>query len=75
MRLLQPCVTMATVSLLHGAEWFLPVDTPKTHGAEGCAEMRRVLKEGNVTEEEREGSRHCSGLTHRLPPLSCAPHL
>lgn len=42
---------MATVSLLHGAEWFLPVDTPKTHGAGGRAEMRRVQKEGNVTEE------------------------
>lgn len=53
MRLLQPCVTMATMSLLHGAEWFLPVDTPKTHGAEGRAEMRRVQKEGNVTEKER----------------------
>lgn len=50
MRLLQPRVTMATVSLLHSAEWFLPVDTPKTHGAEGRAE-RRVQKEGNLTEE------------------------
>lgn len=51
MRLLQPRVTMATVSLLHGAEWFLPVDTPKTHGAEGRAEMRRVQKEGSRTEK------------------------
>lgn len=54
MRLLQPCVAMATVSLLHGAEGFLPVDTPKAHRAEGRTEMRGgVQKEGNATEEER----------------------
>lgn len=33
-RLLQPGVTMATVSLLHRGERFLLVDTPKTHRAE-----------------------------------------
>lgn len=55
MRLLQPRVTVATVSLLHGTERFLPVDTPKAHGAESHAKMRRggVQKEGNANEEER----------------------
>lgn len=51
MRLLQPRVAMATVSLLHGAEGFLPVDTPKAHRAEGRTEMRGGVQ--NATEEER----------------------
>lgn len=74
MRLLQPRVTMATVSLLHGAEWFLPVDTPKTHGAEGWEEKssKRGKRDWGRTSE---GSRRCSCLTRRLLPLSCAPRL
>lgn len=78
MRLLQSRVTMATVSLLHSAERFLPVDTPKTHGAEGRAETRRgVQREGNAAEEEhaKAAGRWCSRLTRRLLPLSCAPRL
>lgn len=73
MRLLQPRVTMATVSLLHGAERFLSVDTPKTHGAEGCVERRReVQKEGKTTEEHVEAAEAAASHPSSAPVIMCS---
>lgn len=59
MRLLQPGVAMATVSLLHSGERFLLVDTPKTHRAEDVHRIRDVRgvgvgEERNVSKFERD---------------------
>lgn len=45
MGLLQPGVAMATVSLLHGGERFLLVDTPKAHRAEDVHRIREEKRE------------------------------
>lgn len=39
MRLLQPCIAMATVSLFHCAERPLLVDIPKRHRAESYRKL------------------------------------
>lgn len=50
MRLLQPCIAMATVSLLHCAERLLLVDTPKSDGAEVVQNIEKGHEKRNGNE-------------------------
>lgn len=76
MRLLQPGVAMATVSLLHGGERFLLVDTPKAHRAE---DVHRIRGGGGVGRNVSEFKEFCgtgsatAGGSCRMPHPSSAP--
>lgn len=59
MRLLQPCVAMATVSLLHCAERLLLVDTPKGHGAEVVGKIERGHERENMAGSVNASYRNC----------------
>lgn len=75
MRLLQPCVAMATVSLLHCAERLLLVDTPKAHRAEVVQKIGRKSENDEWTCERREiAEQSCDGCKkRRLSHPSSAP--